>query len=75
MPGKAARASGWVAATATLFACGGCGFKGPLYLPQRNATVVTHPTPAAQGAAKQKDKSSPASPASAAPSASPPPPI
>jgi len=72
MPAKAPRASGWVAATAALLACGGCGFKGPLYLPQRSATVITHPAPAVQGAAKQKDKSPPAS---AAPPAPPPPPI
>lgn len=32
-----------------LLACSACGFKGPLYLPERNATVVTH-APAAQGA-------------------------
>lgn len=39
---------GWVAAGSVLLACGGCGFKGPLYLPERNATVVTHPAQGAQ---------------------------
>ncbi|MGH8288546.1 MAG: LPS translocon maturation chaperone LptM [Steroidobacteraceae bacterium] len=81
-PRRTPRASGWVAAAAAVLACGGCGFKGPLYLPERNATVVTHPAPAAQGAqgaapqgqaqsptAKQKDKSPPPAPA---PPASPP---
>ena len=38
----------WIAAIGALLVCAGCGFKGPLYLPERNATVVTHP--AAQGA-------------------------
>ena len=42
---------GWIAATGALLACGGCGFKGPLYLPERNPTVVTHPRQAAQPAA------------------------
>ena len=41
---------GWIAAGGVLLACGGCGFKGPLYLPERNATVVTHPAQSAQGA-------------------------
>lgn len=39
----------WIAAAGALLACG-CGFKGPLYLPERNATVVTHP---AQGEGAQ----------------------
>ena len=61
---------GWLAAAAALLACAGCGFKGPLYLPERNATVVTHPAQAAQGAqsagqtpsaaAKAKGKTPPA---------------
>ena len=65
------RARGWIAAAGALLACG-CGFKGPLYLPERNATVVTHPAPAAQGAqapgrtqppaAKGKGKASPTPP-------------
>lgn len=42
---------GWIAASGVFLACGGCGFKGPLYLPERNATVVTHPAPGAQGEA------------------------
>lgn len=33
-------------AMAGALACAACGFKGPLYLPQQNAAVVTHPAPA-----------------------------
>ncbi len=47
-----------IAATAALLGCAACGFKGPLYLPQQNGAVVTHPptetavtAPAAQPAA------------------------
>ncbi len=68
---------GWIAVAG--LACGGCGFKGPLYLPERNATVVTHPPRSAQGApppgqtqtpaSKNKGKSSPPS---SSPHASPP---
>jgi predicted small lipoprotein YifL len=70
--------AGWIAATGAVLACAGCGFKGPLYLPEPNPTVVTHPAPA-QGApataapgqaqshaTKSKDKSPP-------PSSAPPP--
>ncbi|MGC8520621.1 MAG: LPS translocon maturation chaperone LptM [Steroidobacteraceae bacterium] len=32
-----------IAAAAVLFGCTACGFKGPLYLPQQNGTVVTGP--------------------------------
>jgi predicted small lipoprotein YifL len=39
-----------IAAAAALLACAGCGFKGALYLPERNATVVTHPARSAQAA-------------------------
>jgi predicted small lipoprotein YifL len=39
-----------LAAGCVLLACSACGFKGPLYLPERNAKVVTHPAPAAQSA-------------------------
>ncbi len=35
-----------LAAAAATLACASCGFKGPLYLPQQNAAVVTHPAPA-----------------------------
>jgi len=78
-----------LAAAAALLACAGCGYKGPLYLPERNVTVVTHPaqgaqgspatpgTPAAPGtsAAKQKDKTPPGStpPGSSTPPPAPPP--
>jgi predicted small lipoprotein YifL len=33
-----------IAAASVLFGCTACGFKGPLYLPQQNAAVVTHPS-------------------------------
>ncbi|MGH8298690.1 MAG: LPS translocon maturation chaperone LptM [Steroidobacteraceae bacterium] len=59
--------SGWIAATGALLACAGCGFKGPLYLPERT-TVVTHPAPGT----KNKQKTPPASPASPTPPTSPP---
>lgn len=62
---RAAATRVWIAAAGALLTCTGCGFKGPLYLPERNVTVVTHP---AQGAAssgqtqtpgtKNKDKTS-----------------
>ncbi len=32
-----------IAAGCVLLGCAACGFKGPLYLPQQNAAVVTHP--------------------------------
>ncbi len=32
-----------IAAAAALLGCAACGFKGPLYLPQQNGAVVTHP--------------------------------
>jgi predicted small lipoprotein YifL len=76
------RGRGWIAAAAVLLACTGCGFKGPLYLPERNATVVTHPAQAARGAqspapqqpaAKGKVRKSPAPPQSTPPPQSPPP--
>jgi len=41
----------WIGAIGALLVGSGCGFKGPLYLPERNATVVTHP-------AKNKGKTS-----------------
>lgn len=69
---------GWIAAAVALLVCAGCGFKGPLYLPERNGTVVTHPGQGAPSsgqtqtpAAKQKDKIPPAPPP---PSSMPPPP-
>ena len=39
-----------VAAIGTLLVCAGCGFKGPLYLPERNGTVVTRPGQTGQAA-------------------------
>ncbi len=44
----------WIAGIGILLACAGCGFKGPLYLPEKNATVVTHP--GRTSAAKNKNK-------------------
>ncbi len=54
---------GWIAAGSVLLACGGCGFKGPLYLPDRNATVVTHPAQAPQTAGEQGATAQGAAPA------------
>lgn len=63
-----ARGCGWIAAAAAVLACAGCGFKGPLYLPARNPTVVTHPAQGAQSpAAKGKGKTPPTAPQSAPP--------
>lgn len=72
-----------IAAAAALWVCAACGFKGPLYLPERNATVVTHPAPAegtpAPGQAQPrgaKEKGKPPAPSAPvqAPSAPPSPP-
>ena len=62
----------WIAA-GTLLACAGCGLKGPLYLPERNATVVTHPAPAAQGAPGAASQSQPQAPAAKKKETAPPP--
>jgi len=69
---------GWIAAAGALLVCAGCGFKGPLYLPERTGTVVTRPAQRAPSSnqtqnpgAKQKDKVPPAPPP---PSSLPPPP-
>jgi predicted small lipoprotein YifL len=50
----------WIAGFGALLVCSGCGFKGPLYLPERNATVITHPAPGQTPtpAAKSKNKTS-----------------
>jgi predicted small lipoprotein YifL len=72
---SAAASRAWIAGVAALLACSGCGFKGPLYLPERNATVVTHPaqTPAAKNKNKTSQPSQPSSsPPPPAPPASPP---
>ena len=37
-----------IAGLSATLGCAACGFKGPLYLPGRSATVVTHPAPAAE---------------------------
>lgn len=39
-----------IAGLSAVLGCAACGFKGPLYLPGRNAAVVTHPAPAAKSA-------------------------
>ena len=58
-----------VAGACALFGCAACGFKGPLYLPQQNAAVVTHPAPASavkpssQDAAHKTQKTPSAAPA------------
>lgn len=63
---------GWIAAAGAGLVCGGCGFKGPLYLPERNATVVTHPPQSAQGAPPAGKNKTKNSPPSSSPQASPP---
>ena len=66
---------GWITAAAALLACAGCGYKGPLYLPEHNATVVTHPAqaapPSGQPGSPAKSKSKASQPASAPPAAQP----
>jgi predicted small lipoprotein YifL len=69
--------TGWIAASGALLACAGCGFKGPLYLPERNATVITHPAPAAQsapGATPRTQPGQPQAPGNRKKAESPPPP-
>ena len=50
-----------------------CGFKGPLYLPERHVSVVTHPAPAppATPATRSKSKSVPRPPVAPASPAGP----
>jgi len=43
-----------------VLAAAGCGQKGPLYLPDKNATVVTTPAPAATPADKSPPAATPA---------------
>ncbi|HTX25038.1 MAG TPA: lipoprotein [Steroidobacteraceae bacterium] len=49
---KTARVAGWLYLSASVLAIGaslaaaGCGQKGPLYLPEQKAKVVTHPASA-----------------------------
>jgi predicted small lipoprotein YifL len=51
--------SGWIFIVGASVALGGCGMKGPLFLPDKNASVVTRPgtsgttTPPAQTAPAQ----------------------
>jgi predicted small lipoprotein YifL len=66
----AAAARVWIAAIAAALVCSGCGFKGPLYLPERNATVVTHPAKNKGKTSQQSQPSSP--PATPAPPSAPP---
>jgi predicted small lipoprotein YifL len=67
------RARGWIVACGALLSCAGCGFKGPLYLPERNVTVVTHPARGQTQAPAAKKKEQTAPPA-AAPAGAPAPP-
>ncbi|MFI4907634.1 MAG: lipoprotein [Steroidobacterales bacterium] len=75
----------WIAGIGALLACAGCGFKGPLYLPEHNATIVTRagqagqagqPAPSANQtqspAAKSKSKNSSSPPPASAPRSPPP---
>lgn len=67
----------WITAAVSLLACSGCGFKGPLYLPERNGTVVTHPAQSTQNtqpASSKKGKTSSHSGAPAPPPLQSPPP-
>lgn len=57
---RAPGARAWIAGLGSLLACAGCGFKGPLYLPERNATLVTHPAQGGQGAAAPSRTQTPA---------------
>ncbi len=50
----------WLGGIGALLACAGCGFKGPLYLPERNATVITHPAQGGQGAPARSQTQTPA---------------
>ena len=53
-----------IAAAAALLGCAACGFKGPLYLPQQNGAVVTHPpTQTAVTAPAEKPATAPQKPA------------
>jgi predicted small lipoprotein YifL len=62
----------WIAGIGILLACAGCGFKGPLYLPEKNATVVTHPghknKTSQPSQSSQPPSSTPTSPPSSPPS-------
>lgn len=46
-----------LACTGVLFGCAACGFKGPLYLPKRNAAVVTHSAPKSGGKTRSETSS------------------
>jgi predicted small lipoprotein YifL len=50
-------------ATALVFVISGCGQKGPLYLPDKNAKVVTTPAASPPSAPAQSAPSAPATPA------------
>jgi predicted small lipoprotein YifL len=67
----------WIGGVGALLICGGCGFKGPLYLPERNATVVTHPGKnkgkTAQPPQSSQPSQAPGLPPQGAPPTSPPP--
>lgn len=63
----------WIAAVGALLACAGCGFKGALYLPERNGTVVTRPGQAGQPAPAGSQTQTPATRNKSKTSSSPPP--
>ena len=59
----------WLPVTlAMTLAAGGCGQKGPLYLPDKNAKVATAP---AAGATTATQTAAPAAPSAATPAAAP----
>ena len=57
---------GWILIVGASVALAGCGMKGPLFLPDKNASVVTRP--ATSGTTTPPEQTAPA-PSDAAPSA------
>ncbi len=49
------RALNWVVLVGASLVVAGCGQKGPLFLPDKNASVVTRPAPAATTPAPQPE--------------------
>lgn len=49
------RALNWVVLVGASLVMAGCGQKGPLFLPDKNASVVTRPAPAATTPAPQPE--------------------
>jgi predicted small lipoprotein YifL len=46
----------WVMLVGASLVAAGCGQKGPLFLPDKNASVVTRPAPTAAPATQPEDK-------------------